>query len=136
MHSIGTTPTNVVLGPLSVQDTAALVADTVQSDVAAVLPLAELVHQKTAGNPFFVIQFLTVLHDEGLIAAFPRSGLVWDVATIRDIVLEVVRADDPPFVDANLPDKRVKDTRTNPTFQRDAARLRQGPASARSVPIN
>jgi predicted ATPase/GAF domain-containing protein/serine/threonine protein kinase len=84
LRQMGTRPTSIVLGPLSVDDTAALVADTVHSDLGAVMPLAELVHERTAGNPFFVIQFLTVLHDEGLIAAVPGSGLVWDVGTIRD----------------------------------------------------
>ena len=30
-------------------------------------PLAQLVHEKTAGNPFFVIQFLSALAEEGLL---------------------------------------------------------------------
>jgi predicted ATPase/signal transduction histidine kinase/serine/threonine protein kinase len=81
----GAEETAIVLGPLSVDDTAELVADTVHADVAAARPLAELVHEKTAGNPFFVIQFLTVLHDEGFITAVPPGELVWDVATIRDL---------------------------------------------------
>jgi predicted ATPase/signal transduction histidine kinase/serine/threonine protein kinase len=84
LRQLGTTATNVVLGPLSVDDTAALVGDAVRADAVTARPLAELVHDKTAGNPFFVIQFLTALHDEGLIAAMPPGGLVWDVATIRD----------------------------------------------------
>jgi predicted ATPase/signal transduction histidine kinase/tRNA A-37 threonylcarbamoyl transferase component Bud32 len=84
LRQLGTTATNVVLQPLSVDDTAALVGDAVRADAATARPLAELVHAKTAGNPFFVIQFLTALHDEGLIAALPPGGLVWDVATIRD----------------------------------------------------
>jgi predicted ATPase/signal transduction histidine kinase/tRNA A-37 threonylcarbamoyl transferase component Bud32 len=81
----GTRPTSVVLGPLSVDDTAELVADAVSADRATARSLAELVHEKTAGNPFFVIQFLTVLHDEGLIAAAPPGGLVWNVAAIREM---------------------------------------------------
>jgi predicted ATPase/signal transduction histidine kinase/tRNA A-37 threonylcarbamoyl transferase component Bud32 len=85
LRQLGTTPTSVVLGPLSVEDTTALVAEAVDAGLDTARPLAELVHEKTAGNPFFVIQFLTVLHDEGLITAVPVSGLVWDVAKIRDL---------------------------------------------------
>src|SRR5207244_2353935 len=38
--------------------------------------LAELVREKTGGNPFFVLQFLTMLHEEGLID-FDRRARVW-----------------------------------------------------------
>ena len=31
-------------------------------------PLAELIHEKTAGNPFFAIQFISALADEGLLS--------------------------------------------------------------------
>ena len=30
-------------------------------------PLAQLVHEKTAGNPFFAIQFISALAEEGLL---------------------------------------------------------------------
>jgi PAS domain S-box-containing protein len=39
-------------------------------------PLARLVHAKTAGNPFFTIQFLHVLADEGLLA-FDHGRVRW-----------------------------------------------------------
>ncbi len=84
LRQLGTTATNVVLQPLSVDDTAALVGDAVHADAETARPLAALVHAKTAGNPFFVIQFLTALHDEGLIVAMPPGGLVWDISAIRD----------------------------------------------------
>ena len=40
--------------------------------------------EKTGGNPFFVIQFLTALHQQGLIA-FDRDARAWrwDLARIR-----------------------------------------------------
>lgn len=85
LRRAGAAPAELVLGPLSLQDTTALVSDTVHSDLDAARPLAELVHEKTAGNPFFVIQFLTVLHEEGLIRAAPLRGLVWDVSAIREL---------------------------------------------------
>ena len=39
-------------------------------------PLAQLVHEKTAGNPFFTIQFLHALADEGLLA-FDHGAARW-----------------------------------------------------------
>jgi len=47
-------------------------------------PLSQLVQEKTAGNPFFVIQFISVLADEGLIA-FDRGKKAWswDLARIQ-----------------------------------------------------
>ena len=39
-------------------------------------PLARLVHDKTGGNPFFTIQFLTALAEEGLLA-FDHGKACW-----------------------------------------------------------
>ena len=57
-------------------------ASTARAAEAA--PLAHLVREKTGGNPFFVIQFLTALHRQGLIA-FDRDARRWrwDLARIR-----------------------------------------------------
>ena len=47
-------------------------------------PLAELVHEKTGGNPFFAIQFLTALAEEGLLRLDPDAAAwIWDLARIR-----------------------------------------------------
>src|SRR6202011_2525765 len=61
-------------------------------------PLAELVQEKTGGNPFFAIQFFTALADEGLLAfdAVARAWQ-WDVDRIRaknytDNVVELMAA--------------------------------------------
>ena len=37
-------------------------------------PLAQLVHEKTGGNPFFAIQFLTALAEEGLLRLDPDAA--------------------------------------------------------------
>jgi predicted ATPase/signal transduction histidine kinase len=58
----------LALTPLSARDIHHLVADTLHSDLAQTKPLAELIYQKTGGNPFFAAQFLTALHAEGKIA--------------------------------------------------------------------
>src|SRR5205085_6872926 len=47
-------------------------------------PLAHLMHEKTGGNPFFAIQFLTALAEEGLLRLDPDAAAwIWDLARIR-----------------------------------------------------
>jgi predicted ATPase/signal transduction histidine kinase len=66
----------VVLGPLSAEEVQQMVAATARCAPEEAAPLARLVFQKSGGNPFFVIQLLTVLHKEGLIA-FDRRARRW-----------------------------------------------------------
>jgi predicted ATPase/signal transduction histidine kinase len=58
----------LALKPLSAGDINHFVTDTLHSDLALTRPLAELIYQKTGGNPFFAAQFLTALQAEGKIA--------------------------------------------------------------------
>jgi PAS domain S-box-containing protein len=67
IRKVGTRVQEVVLTPLRVDDIDQLVADALHSERNAAQPLAQLVHEKTSGNPFFAIQFLTALADEGLL---------------------------------------------------------------------
>src|SRR5580693_4264141 len=67
---------NIVLAPLSRENLAQLIADSVHCEPERVAPLAELVHQKTAGNPFFAIQFISALAEEGLLT-FDRTTARW-----------------------------------------------------------
>ena len=69
----------VTLKPLTREDLGELTADALrcQSNLAA--PLADLVHDKTGGNPFFAIQFLISLTDEGLLTFdHDRRRWTWD----------------------------------------------------------
>jgi predicted ATPase/signal transduction histidine kinase len=66
----------VVLEPLRPDDVARLAADALHCEAERAQPLAELVHEKTGGNPFFAIQFLTALADEGLLA-FDTVARAW-----------------------------------------------------------
>ncbi|WP_437293381.1 AAA family ATPase [Sorangium sp. So ce426] len=76
---------DIVLEPLSAAHVGALVAETVRAPEAEAEPLSQLVHEKTGGNPFFVLQFLIALHDEGLITFDADEGAWrWDIAAIRD----------------------------------------------------
>ncbi|TKC99035.1 GAF domain-containing protein [Polyangium fumosum] len=76
---------DIVLGPLAKAHLAAFISDTLRCSVEEAEPLSELVHEKTAGNPFFVIQFLTALYEERLIE-FDENAVAfrWDVARIRE----------------------------------------------------
>jgi serine/threonine protein kinase len=66
----------IVLAPLGLDDVSRLVADTLRCDPERAWPLSELVHEKTGGNPFFAIQFLTALAEEGLLE-FDREAAAW-----------------------------------------------------------
>jgi predicted ATPase len=57
----------VGLEPLRLPDLTLLVRDTLRGELADAEPLARLVLEKTGGNPFFVIQFLKTLRQEGFI---------------------------------------------------------------------
>jgi len=74
----------IVLMPLSLDDVGALVSDALHSEPERVRPLAQLVHEKTAGIPFFAIQFLTALAEEGLLRFDPETAAwIWDLFHIR-----------------------------------------------------
>ncbi|MGH8752081.1 MAG: AAA family ATPase, partial [Burkholderiales bacterium] len=55
----------VELGPLRLPDLTQLVRDALHGGMNDALPLAQLVQDKTGGNPFFVTQFLKTLEQEG-----------------------------------------------------------------------
>ena len=42
-------------------------ADALRCEPERAAPLAQLVHEKTAGNPFFAIQFISSLAEEGML---------------------------------------------------------------------
>ena len=66
----------IVLEPLTLEDVSLLVADALRCEPDTAYPLAELLHEKTGGNPFFAIQFLTALAEEGLLA-FDSATRTW-----------------------------------------------------------
>src|SRR5882757_5252079 len=74
----------IVIAPLCLGDVTQFVADTLHCELARAEPLARLVYNKTLGNPFFVIQFLTALAEEGLLAFdADAAAWTWDLARIR-----------------------------------------------------
>jgi PAS domain S-box-containing protein len=80
----GGTVHEIRLLPLSPGDVAQLVADSVHSEPEPVRSLAHLIHEKTAGNPFFAIQFISTLAEEGLLAfSYDERQWRWDLDRIH-----------------------------------------------------
>jgi PAS domain S-box-containing protein len=84
IRNAGAKVEEIVLSPLPIEDIGRLVADAVHSAPELARPLAQLVHGKTSGNPFFAIQFLTALNEDGLLAFDPVApAWRWDIDRIR-----------------------------------------------------
>jgi PAS domain S-box-containing protein len=84
VRTAGATIHELVLAPLSAGDVGQLIADSVHCERRRAASLSRLVHEKTAGNPFFVIQFLATLADQRLLAFDPhRKEWIWDIERIR-----------------------------------------------------
>ena len=74
----------LVLWPLSPVQLTHLVADTLRQPDEVIAPLAQLIHDKTAGNPFFATHFLISLYREGLLAYDGGDACwVWNLKAIR-----------------------------------------------------
>jgi PAS domain S-box-containing protein len=74
----------IVLAPLELDDVGRLIADALHCEPVRARPLAELVQEKTGGNPFFAIQFFIALADEELLAFDPAaSAWQWNIDRIR-----------------------------------------------------
>jgi predicted ATPase/signal transduction histidine kinase/DNA-binding NarL/FixJ family response regulator/tRNA A-37 threonylcarbamoyl transferase component Bud32 len=78
----------ITLAPLALDPISHLIADALHSNTIAIKPLAELVINKTSGNPFFVNQFLKTLYQENLLTCIPsspeeRAFWQWDISNIE-----------------------------------------------------
>src|SRR5262249_32665937 len=68
------------LAPLTLDGVQQFTADALRCEPARAAPLAELMHEKTGGNPFFLIQFLRALAEEGLLVFdHDQAGWCWDL---------------------------------------------------------
>ncbi|MFM0114992.1 trifunctional serine/threonine-protein kinase/ATP-binding protein/sensor histidine kinase [Paraburkholderia nemoris] len=75
-RNAGVTVSEIKLAPLTGIDVGLLTSESLHSASERVKPLAQLVHDKTAGNPFFVIQFLQALV-EGELLRFDHRAAQW-----------------------------------------------------------
>jgi predicted ATPase/signal transduction histidine kinase len=74
----------ILLAPLTCEDLGRLIADSLHCEPERVTPLARLVHEKTAGNPFFALQFISALAEEALLTFDHGSARwCWDLSRIQ-----------------------------------------------------
>jgi PAS domain S-box-containing protein len=74
----------IQLTPLRLEDVGRMLADALHCRSGRVQPLARLVQKKSAGNPFFALQFLSTLPEEGLLwLDRAQARWDWDLERIR-----------------------------------------------------
>ncbi len=84
VRKAGARVTDIRLEPLSLKQVEALVADTLPGAGAELVgPLSGLVHEKTGGNPFFLLQFMVALNQDGLLVRTPAGGWSWDSQGVK-----------------------------------------------------
>lgn len=84
LRSAGARCTELALGPLDRETVETLLDETLDQQRGAAAELAQLVWDKTQGNPFFVNQFLLGLHQSGLLWFDATAGRwTWDVQRIQ-----------------------------------------------------
>nr|WP_313933700.1 PAS domain S-box protein [Phormidium sp. FACHB-77] len=86
----------IILTPLTLEPLTQLVAETLHCNPDTVRSLAQVVLRKTEGNPFFVGEFLKLLHSENLLT-FDAQQLSWqwnlaeiEAQDITDNVVELL----------------------------------------------
>ncbi|GAA6133305.1 AAA family ATPase [Oceaniserpentilla sp. 4NH20-0058] len=74
----------IQLQPLTLANITDLLSDALYSDASQVQQLAQLLEQKTAGNPFFAEEFLKALNKENLITySKDKHQWQWDINQIQ-----------------------------------------------------
>lgn len=84
IRKAGVAVDEIPLSPLILPDLTQLMADSLHCELKQIEPLAQLIYGKTAGNPFFIVQFLSALTDEGLVS-FDHTAdqWSWDLSRIH-----------------------------------------------------
>jgi predicted ATPase len=84
MRQTGALLQQIELAPLSHEDLQQLISDALHCEPREAGPLAKLVHEKTRGNPFFAIQFISGLFEEGLLTFdHAEERWIWDLRRIH-----------------------------------------------------
>ena len=75
----------IELLPLTLDDVYALLSELLSCTPERVAQLALVLYEKTHGNPFFINQFLVMLHHEGLLRFdFAQESWQWNLAEIQN----------------------------------------------------
>jgi PAS domain S-box-containing protein len=76
IKTAGATVAEITLAPLGREHLGQLLADALRCEPERAAPLVQLVLEKTGGNPFFAIQFMFSLAEEGMLA-FDHDAARW-----------------------------------------------------------
>lgn len=80
----GVTMKQMWLDPLDLGHITTLIAETLRHTQDSAAPLAQLVFQKAAGNPFFTGEFLKTIYEENLLVFDVQDGMWrWDIGDIQ-----------------------------------------------------
>jgi predicted ATPase/signal transduction histidine kinase/tRNA A-37 threonylcarbamoyl transferase component Bud32 len=74
IEKAGATINNITLRPLNQSELNSLIVDTLRCEETLAVPLTEIVFAKTTGNPFFAIQLLNCLHQDGILKFSFNTG--------------------------------------------------------------
>ena len=79
----GATMREINLEPLDIESVNHIIRDTLGRSAKASQPLADCVHRKTGGNPFFARAFLRSLYEEGQLRLDDKARWSWDIDSIN-----------------------------------------------------
>ncbi|MEK0190824.1 trifunctional serine/threonine-protein kinase/ATP-binding protein/sensor histidine kinase [Microcoleus anatoxicus] len=90
IEKTGTVVNNIVLQPLDLENVTELVAEALNNSTEKVKNLAELICNKTGGNPFFLTQLLQALYQDNLLKfdfspLEGKGGWNWSIDEIQAI---------------------------------------------------
>jgi len=90
--SLGVILNQIILNPLNREQVIELISETLHRDTQSVTALAELIVRKTAGNPFFIKEFIKFLAQKNLIffsySTNEGSGQwTWDIDRIEETAI-------------------------------------------------
>ena len=84
IRQAGAAVEDIVLTPLGQDDLGQLLVDSLHCEPGGAAALANLIHEKTTGNPFFAIQFISTLGEEGLLSFdYGEGRWGWDLNRIH-----------------------------------------------------
>jgi predicted ATPase len=84
IRQAGAAVQDIVLTPLGRDDLGQLLVDSLHCQPERAAPLADLIHEKTTGNPFFAVQFISALADDRLLTFdYSERRWVWDLLRIH-----------------------------------------------------
>ncbi len=82
----GSPVSRIELQPLAVEHANELLADTLDMSLDKCLPVAEVLHTKSGGNPFYLAELIAAAHDrEALSFDLPAGQWVWDLGAIGEL---------------------------------------------------